>query len=292
MKKIYFLFIGLVISQMTFSQWQYYIDFDSPSSENNHIIIDHILNPNNIWQIGKPSKTLFDTAYSPTHSIMTDTLNSYPINDTSRFMIKHNRPGLIGGNEALLLDFYYRLNTDSLKDFGMIEVSIDNGISWVDLFQDSLYYLNWIEPKPILTGNTNGWQHFSLNLNMLTYTLGYSDTLLYRFTFISDSIQTNKDGWIIDNFQFLDSWEGITKNSYKKILYIYPNPSNGEVNIRTLNKNDGTNYLIVIYNSLGQIVQNIGTQSDVDFQIKLKSGFYMLKYSDKNQSYNERIIIR
>ena len=83
MKKLITILAVLMLTNTTFAQWEYFIDFDSPNSQNNHIIIDTISNPDNIWQIGVPSKTIFDSAYSLTHAIVTDTLNAYPVNDTS-----------------------------------------------------------------------------------------------------------------------------------------------------------------------------------------------------------------
>jgi len=232
MKRIITIFTALLLANITFAQTDYIIDFDSPYSQNNHIMIDTLSNPNNIWQIGVPDKTVFDSAYSLANAIVTDTINPYPINDTSSFILKHIRQGELGGNESLQLNFWFKMNTDSLTDYGKVEASIDNGTTWINLMtEDTEYDLFWIEPKPILTGNSNGWQHFALELNMLTYELGYSDTLLYKFTFISDNVQTNKDGWIIDNFQLADWWEIIHTNSNSNLINIYPNPSSGEISI-------------------------------------------------------------
>lgn len=74
MKTLITIFTTLFLANTTFAQWNYFIDFDSPYSENNHIIIDTVLNPDNIWQIGVPYKTVFDSAYSLTHAIVTGTL--------------------------------------------------------------------------------------------------------------------------------------------------------------------------------------------------------------------------
>ncbi|MFI5135825.1 MAG: hypothetical protein ACHQD9_08235 [Chitinophagales bacterium] len=42
----------------------------------------------NIWEIGRPHKIFFDSAYSLPNAIVTDTLNPYPINNFSTFTIK------------------------------------------------------------------------------------------------------------------------------------------------------------------------------------------------------------
>ena len=46
----------------------------------------------NIWQIGASQKIIFDSAATVPNAIVTDTINSYPVNNVSRFTIKiHNQ---------------------------------------------------------------------------------------------------------------------------------------------------------------------------------------------------------
>jgi hypothetical protein len=290
MKKLITILTVLMLTNTTFAQWEYYIDFDSPYSQNNHIIIDTISNPNNVWQIGVPDKTVFDSAFSITHAIVTDTLNYYPVNDTSYFILKHIRPGNQGGNESLQLNFWFKFNSDSLTDFGMVEASIDNGITWINLLtEDITYNLQWLEPKPVLTGNSNGWQHFSLELSSLTYELGYSDTLLYKFTFISDSSQTNKDGWMIDDFQLNDWWEGIYEFENNNKINLYPNPSNGNVTIESDIKSL-RELSIEVYNETGMLVLNMELNSN-KLRLDLPNGMYFIKLIDDSKIYLKKLMI-
>lgn len=207
-------------------------------------------------------------------------MNPYPINDTSSFIIQHIRPGNQGGNESLLLDFYFKLNTDTLTDYGTIEVSVDNGSTWINLLtQDTNYGFYWLSQKPILSGTTNGWQHFSEELNSLTYTVGYSDILLYKFTFVSDSIQTNKDGWMLDDFNFHDWWEGIQEIQNDNLFSIYPNPTSDELQIHR--KKISTNERVQVLNFTGQVLIDKNYFSNNVISTKeLSNGIYLLKYSD------------
>jgi hypothetical protein len=291
MKKLLLLISLTVVSATSFGQWQWNLNFED-TTYLHRVFIDTISNPNCIWQIGHPAKTIFNSAYSVPNVIVTDTLNPYPINDTSSFIITHIRPGNFGGNESLLLDFYFKLNTDSLADYGIIEASLDNGTSWINLMtQDTTYGLNWINPKPILTGNTNGWVHYSEDIRSLTYMIGYSDTVLYRFTFISDSVQTNKEGWMLDDFLFNDSWEGIPEYQNDNLISISPNPTSNELRIHTTKIVDKPT--IQILNYTGQILYDklnfIGETIDTR---QLPNGIYLLKYSDTKSLSVKKFVVQ
>jgi hypothetical protein len=178
-----------------------------------------------------------------------------------------------------------------LSDYGKIEASVDNGITWVNLMtEDTTYYLQWLAPKPVLTGNSNGWQHFSLELNMLTYELGYSDTLLYRFTFISDGIQSNKDGWMLDDFQLVDWWEGIAAFSNNDFIDIYPNPSSGELSIvNTMNPKVG--YQVEILDVRGKTVLKDKIDSN-KLRLDLPNGLYLMKLKSNEHITMKKLVIR
>jgi hypothetical protein len=291
MKKLY-LFISLsfiIVTSYGQDYWQ--ITFED-TNYINRIWIDTSSNPSNIWQIGTPAKTIFHSAHSPTHAIVTDTLNPYPINDTSRFIVTHVREiPPWGGNTVLLLDFYFQMNSDTLSDHGIIEASIDHGITWINLMtQDTTYGFLWFEPKPILYGNTNGWTHFSLNLASLTYAVGLADTLLYRFTFVSDGIQTNKDGWIIDDFTFEDSWEGIPDIQNNDRISLFPNPTSDGLMIH--NSNASSSQIIQIFNNTGQIIyHNSNFKGETIDTRQMSDGVYSLKYSNSKYISIKKFVV-
>ncbi|MCX6283107.1 MAG: T9SS type A sorting domain-containing protein [Bacteroidetes bacterium] len=277
MKKLFILIALALITVSSFGQFEWNINFEDPIPIE-RIFIDTISNTINIWQIGIPGKIMFNSAHSPIHAIITDTLNPYRVNDTSRFVITHVRQGPNGGNESLLLDFYFKINTDSLSDYGSIEVSIDHGTSWINLLtQDSVYGFRWLSQKPVLTGTKNSWTHYSEELSSLTYNVGYSDTLLFRFTFISDNIQTNKEGWIIDDLLFHDYWEGMNEVQNDNLISISPNPASKYILIRA-NKL-ASRPRVQIINFTGQILYNNlnfkGEKIDIH---SIPDGIYLIKY--------------
>lgn len=244
MKISIILFSLLFVQTQVFSQWfcdswSYEIDFDD-STCLERVHIDDVIDTNNIWEIGTPQKLLFNSAHTPSKVIITDSVNPYPLNDTSVFVIKHavtEWGGYMNGSHAASLMGHYQVDTDSLNDFGLIEYSPDNGATWIDLINDTTYVANydWGSPKPILTGNSNGWQWIYVNVAPLgqIFTISSGDTVQYRFTFISDSITDSKDGLMFDSFSFEDWVEEINENHILYQSKAFPNPSSGQVNFQT-----------------------------------------------------------
>jgi hypothetical protein len=241
MKKI-FTILFTVLTGCVFSQnyWDYNINFED-TSQIFRLEIDTVSNHNNIWQIGNPQKTVFTSAYSVPNAIVTDTMNSYPTNDTSVFIIKHVADQGFEMHHTVILSGKYKVNSDSLSDYGIIEFSPDNGNIWVNLLTDT-FYLNlwcyeWPWDKPTLTGNSNGWVDFYAYLANFSqyFPISYGDTVQYRFTFISDSVQTNKDGLMFDDLHFEDWAEGINEVNTGFTPDLFPNPASDLIYIQADN---------------------------------------------------------
>ena len=100
------------------------------------------INPSaqNIWQIGAPQKIFFNSAYSVPNTIVTDTINFYPVNNQSSFDLyvgAFNMGGMWGWNYPLdiFIDFRHKYDTDTLIDGGYITVSWDK---WIDMDEYNL----------------------------------------------------------------------------------------------------------------------------------------------------------
>lgn len=202
------------------------ISFDSAYCME-RVFIDTVSNTNNIWQIGLADKAVFDSAICFTKVIVTDTSQPYPINDTSAFIIKSAvTPGMYYGGRHLYGDYY--VQSDSLKDYGKIEFSHDNGLTWVDMLNDTNYANNfkwWT--KPVLSGNSKSCKSFIGDFWDMgsTFNLQIGDTILFRISFISDSIFDNLGGLMFDNLIFSDYVEGMSEIRFKTIKSnIFPNP--------------------------------------------------------------------
>lgn len=260
----------LFTSLKLFSQNYYEISFEETGLNENDfrhkLFIDTISNANNIWQIGPPQKSLFSSAATPPNAIVTDTLNYYPINDTSSFILKHVANLGFAMPYNVTFGGKYFVNSDTLTDFGKIEFSPNNGSTWIDLtdptYASSIY---WNNPhiQPVFTGNSSGWKQFRADIQGLSplFNIQNNDTVLFRFTFISDGIQTNKDGLMFDSLFVWDTPPlGIKNINSKDIdVFTHPNPSMTFINI-VFDKIKTENSTIKIFNDKGEIVEEIMIQ--------------------------------
>jgi len=247
------------------------------------IIID-TTNHNNIWQIGHPNKILFNAALSIPNAIVTDTISSYPINNNSQFIIK----AMYGSYFNCYLVFYFKINTDSLKDFGTIEASGDYGATWVNIIKNPHQYgFTWsvtnaatgalisMPPDTIpFTGTSSGWYQFSFATSDAS--IISNDTVLYRITFHSDNIQENKEGWMIDNISY-GIWEGINEFGDNSTT-ITPNPLTTSTQI-TFDKTYH-NISFSLYDIQGKLMlqKQYADQSQIQLNREgLNNGMYFLK---------------
>jgi hypothetical protein len=272
----------------------YSISFDNQYGMQ-HLFIDTISNPNNIWQVGQPQKTVFSSAYTEPNAIITDSINSYPPNDTSIFMITNvaSGQGYEWPHTVVLAGRYY-VNSDTIVDYGKIEFSPDNGTTWVDMLNDTVIIdtasnWTWIWPeydKPVLTGNSDQWKYFNVNLAVLGHFYGVQDgdTVLFKFTFISDNIQTNKDGLMFDDLYFEDYVEEIEEENLSQLNSIcFPNPAQDHIIIKSKAKDNG-DYNIAIFDITGKQVfkKEYNNVCSVELNIcSLNAGYYFYQLTNE-----------
>jgi hypothetical protein len=294
MKKAFTLLLISLNFNLAYSQsWDgdYCLNFEEPLYLD-HLFIDTVNFPENIWQLGHPQKVTFNNAYSEPNVIVTDSINFYPVNNSSVFILKNLAlDGFIYGLE-FFSGFYY-VQSDSLSDYGIMEFSPDNGTTWIDMINDTTYNLNinWSTPKPVLTGRSYGWKYFEVMLMDIgsVFNIQDGDTIPFRFTFSSDNIPENLDGLMYDDICFYQMIEGISEIHFKPLeTSIYPNPSSSNFTIKFKNlKYDS--FQLNIYNARSNLmISKDGIPgTTVEFEKEnLPAGIYFYKLTNNNR--NER----
>jgi len=272
---------------------------------------------NNIWQVGTPSKPVFNQAFSPPNAIVTDTLNAYTTNNHSWFKLylgEFNFSYFYGSD--MYIEMKHRYDTDTLKDGGFIQVSYDNGNTWMNIIKDTVFLdvnpawenLNLYNQSNTLyngefgfSGNSGGWVttgftwHYTPVRNSHRAPMG--DTLVLRFNFVSDSLQNNREGWMIDNIRLfaIDLGSGIGQVSMvNKLFTLYPNPAENHAMVRLSQTCHTVEY--GLFSTSGRQILGGSQQNIEEFELnfsQIPAGMYILRLiADNRLAAFEKLEVR
>lgn len=254
----------------------------------------------NIWQIGIPQKSIFDSAATYPNALLTDTINYYPSNNSSSFqftVVPWTNWGI------LALQWKQKLDIDSGLDGGKIEFSVDSGMTWQNAFNNPYVY-NFYGFLPanadtlpngdfVFSGTDSSWKDIWLCYDMTW--LSFNDSIIVRYTFTSDSVDNNKEGWLIDNMLLhITMIHTIKESELNNYLNVYPNPASNIVHVQAQKISD---YHIIesmeLVDPSGRVVDkwaNIPTKFWFDTK-KYNDGMYFLKIKTNFKSETIPLVI-
>lgn len=239
------LFLFCSFSLLTYGQFEYpfdTLDFESPYE---YILLNS--DSANLWQIGAPQKSWLNTPTSGVNAIVTDTVAFYPNNNHSYFDLQigfFNHPAF---DINCFVMFSHKLDSDTLHDGGYLTTSMDYGETWNDVFTplnfdfvlDNIQYDGfnfYIQNEDTLF---NGESGFSGKRDWETTFIGWTvylveppvlsppvtDTLLVRFNFISDSLDNQREGWMIDDIILGSVRNSSIGENEPFVKSVFPNPA-------------------------------------------------------------------
>ncbi|QQS29458.1 MAG: T9SS type A sorting domain-containing protein [Sphingobacteriales bacterium] len=291
------------------------VDFETPEP---YLSLDTVAVSDNIWQVGTPSKVLLNNTFSGNHAIVTDSLNPYPINNHSYFDLYIGGFNICGYPSSIFVEMYHQFDTDTLQDGGYITVSFDKGETWKNIIGDFSNELEsglgppW-ESKNIYSTEDvlyNGEYGFSgrseglVHTAFAWYVLGVgnsrssiADTAILRFNFISDSLQNNREGWLIDHIKIYscEIESNVQDLQYDSGLFIlHPNPAQTIANVK-MNK-IYSQIEIQISDILGNTVSKSELKQTAEFPINisdLDTGLYFVRLiADHQKTATSKLIVR
>ena len=264
-----------------------------------------------LWQIGRTHKSFFTTDSSGTIAIMTDTLNPYRVNANNWFVIK------VPNTFNAIVDFWHKYQTDTGHDGGIVEFSLDTGITWQNIkgacnadsvccWNPGVYTTNFYSAHDTLaTGEPsfNGTSD-SLQYSRFQFFTGFpirstsgggctfwgTSSIYVRFRFVSDSVADSLAGWEIDSIKIEhDLYPGLVRNINKpKTLSTYPNPSyDGQFSFPAIENEQ--NYTIEVYDAMGQKIYTYPYSHSLDLS-NYARGLYFYQVSDGTEYYSGRLL--
>ncbi|MBS1587553.1 MAG: T9SS type A sorting domain-containing protein [Bacteroidetes bacterium] len=289
----------VVFSFSAQAQWYWAEQFEQPNDSYRDRFVFDSTHAGNKWQIGRPQKSIFDSAYSVPNALVTDSVHTYPGHDTSVVTLMHF-PYVY--SPMFSLTFYYKLDMHP-GALVKIEISGDRGQNWIDpMTEDTTYMFYWGGPKPRLDTQVHNWTKFELNmedwgnafaggpLSFPHYRI--ADTVLFRFTYATGAIATTHDGWVMDNFEIENPiTEGyVSQVRNDDLLQVYPNPSKGALQLNSGRNDDAK---IEVSDLAGRLLYRTMTkQAATSLELPVPDGIYILKYiSDKNYAV-KRVVVQ
>lgn len=306
-------FLLLVSASVSFAQkamgppilFQYFDGADNDPYSSVIIDID-TGNPENIWQIGPPQKNIFDSAATFPNVLVTDTINTYPENNASSFYLNYNDNIWASNLNYGVVAFQWKqkLDMDTSTDGGIIEYSVDNGNSWINIFNNPyVYNFYGFDSLNVDTLNSGEWAFTGTDSVWrdiwLCFDGGYfwynGSPVSIRFTFKSDSVDSNKEGWMIDNMlMHMTYLHGAINESEQPYLKVYPSTTTGVVHIETVKLQE---YHIIEQIELisidGKVMQTFG-RAPTKFYIDISNhaaGMYYLKITTNKKTETFPVIL-
>jgi len=236
MKKNILVLILVCASQSTFAQtwnsnYQLPLSYITPCDS---LVIFNSSDSTDLWQSGNHSSKIFFGLNGSESAIMTDSVNSYAPNNYSHFdiLLTWGNYGCVGNVEVR---FLHKIESDSGKDGGFVTYSNDNRATWHSFYDDYYYnnynvgfffvgFQNLYYPQDSIE-SSGGFAAFSGTIDTFIETrlefISYlparmaaenkmmgDDSIWVRFNFVSDSIETNKAGWIIKKLEAVGLYLG------------------------------------------------------------------------------------
>ncbi|MCB0402495.1 MAG: T9SS type A sorting domain-containing protein [Flavobacteriales bacterium] len=265
-------------------------------------------NTSNDWQIGSSNKPFFGQTLSLPNAIMTDTVNPYSSSNLSIFDLHFGAWDGSGFPYNMYIKFDHKYETDSLIDGGYITVSHDSGQSFHNVLFDStslsnnyplinsdnMYTYNdtLLNGEPGFTG-TSGWKTSIIQwIWMVPVKQMVSDSLIVRFNFFSDGNQTGKDGWIIDNIEIGDIYQGSSVEEIKNNLRVnlFPNRTTDYFEY-TVEANQ-VDYLIITHVTGKQVLHVQQPESSGKINVSgLPAGNYFVQFAASGKKVVKRLVV-
>jgi hypothetical protein len=281
-----------------------WIDTLDLAVDSNFIELDSSLGCN-LWQIGHNNKPEFGVP-GVDFGLITDTVNPYSGSSKCSFILK--LPFAEYQWPYVFVMFEHRFKADSLRDGGYIEYSCDNQ-HWMKIVnngsvsQPQIQLINfpgntsfWPNlPYPVIqdsiyafTGSNSDWQWSGFGIgyfDIVTKTEGIQwgsfcsefppDSIYFKFTFDSDTINDSLSGWMIRSLVWgsSDLPTYLTEKLARKGVSVFPNPSNGEFELQLPDAKDA---VATVYDIFGKtiLVKKVAANCKLDFSVQGAGIYY------------------
>lgn len=163
-----------------------------------------------------------------------------------------------------------KLDMDFKKDGGYVEYSVDTGTTWINVLRDTNAYnfygydttnLDTLANGTVaFTGTDTVWRDVWVCYQMRFF--NNADSVIFRFTFESDMVDSAKDGWMIDNMLLQETFfHTVSTTDPEKEFMVYPTITTGVIKI-DIDGADGQIENIVVVDQQGRVMKRFNERSE------------------------------
>ncbi|MGL5889678.1 MAG: hypothetical protein ACRC3B_07330, partial [Bacteroidia bacterium] len=236
MKKNVLLCFLLVLSITANAQLVYTQYFDGNDTQP----LIYSVDSSGVWQVGAPQKTIFNAAASIPNVLVTDTVNACAVNADASAEFPLGQLAPFG---IMAMQWKQKLDLDSAVDHAYVEYTIDNGVTWVNCFNNPYVYNFYgydstnvdtmLNGEIAFSGRDTAWRDIWLCFDA-SYFIAYSQSFKTRFRIVTDSVSNGREGWMIDNVtNHLTIFHTAGLDPQPEYRRVYPSPTTGMVVLET-----------------------------------------------------------
>lgn len=246
--------------------------------------------PAGCWQVGRPDKPVFTSAYSEPFALVTDTILPHPPSTTcyAEFSSMIDDQGYLGK----YISFRHRMDMDTLQSFGWLEFRANGDPNWTraggwgSWFLAFEYSTDWSSTDSglVVTGRNAGWSQAYVALDCIAVLTGGegdrggAPSMRFRFVFQGDANPAARDGWMIDDVRLSSRvCEGGIAEEHPVPLSVSPDPASDRLHVAWTGGARPGRWQV--FDANGRAMRCTGTwlsdQLDVDVQ-GLAAGIYVL----------------
>lgn len=248
-----------------------------------------------IWQIVMPTKGRFTSAHSGNFALITDSTNFVAEGKTAIMNFNLVNSGCYNFE----LYFYHKYYTDSLHSGGFVEVSYDEGVTWINVIYDTIqmdtYLYDFYELSdtitggyPAFSGTCEEWKCSRISLSRHSM-CNQHDSISYRFVYKTDSVAFPYEGWMVDDVAMNIFRCGKINTSLKNEKPCFELINEGNKTYSVIPEEE---CLIKICSLSGNMVFNKNCKSKEKLTINFydwQSGYYIITTISKNSSCSRKV---
>jgi hypothetical protein len=300
MTKMLLVLVCSVATLLTRGQWEFQQYFDGADTALGSLTVDV---DTSVWQVGAPNKALMDSAYTLPNALVTKLNGPYPGMPAGFAYV--NVPMDQSFFSILAIQWMQLIDLENGRDHGTLHFSIDDGNTWENALSSPYTYsmygydetnIDTLDDGGIgFTGTDSTWRNIWFCMDGFFLSSLGVDTLQLRFGMIADTVQTDQEGWLIDNLLVaMTIAHTINETPLEHAVEVFPSVTQGPITIEVRKEKEPQVITSIdVLDPKGGVVMHHGyapTRFRMDLS-ELPAGSYFVRVSTTSTSRTVPVLV-